>query len=294
MKSLFHGSGVALVTPFKDGEVDWGSLEKLVHMHLTRGTDALIPCGTTGEPATLTQEEHDRVVSFVVAAARGTVPVIAGSGSNCTRTAAENSKRMQDLGADGVLVVTPYYNKATQEGLRKHFEVVADSVSVPVILYNVPSRTGVNMLPETVAALAEHPQVGGLKEACGDLGQLETLFRLCRDKLPIYSGNDDQVYSLLALGGSGVISVAANIAPQLMSQLVASYRDGHLSDSLAIQEELAPLLEQLFVEVNPIPVKAAMAMMGLAEDELRLPLTSLSEKFRPALHQELQELNLVP
>lgn len=293
MNSLFEGSGVALVTPFKEGEVDWDGLESLVEMHLEQGTDALFPCGTTGEPATLTTEEHRDVVSFVVQKTSGRIPVIAGAGSNSTAHATQLAKQMQDLGADGVLVVTPYYNKATQEGLELHFQTVADAVSVPVILYNVPSRTGVNLLPETAAKLAAHPNIGGLKEASGDLGQLVELFRLCRGKMPIYSGNDDQVYALLSLGGSGVISVAGNVVPRQMHELVSSYVGGNTERSRQQQEELLPLIRQLFTEVNPIPVKAALADMGLINDELRLPLTPLDEKFRPALRKELAELGLV-
>ncbi len=293
MNSLFEGSGVALVTPFKEGEVDWDGLESLVEMHLEQGTDALFPCGTTGEPATLTTEEHRDVVSFVVQKTSGRIPVIAGAGSNSTAHATQLAKQMQDLGADGVLVVTPYYNKATQEGLELHFQTVADAVSVPVILYNVPSRTGVNLLPETAAKLAAHPNIGGLKEASGDLGQLVELFRLCRGKMPIYSGNDDQVYALLSLGGSGVISVAGNVVPRQMHELVSSYVGGDTERSRQQQEELLPLIRQLFTEVNPIPVKAALADMGLINDELRLPLTPLDEKFRPALRKELAELGLV-
>ncbi|MFT0763170.1 4-hydroxy-tetrahydrodipicolinate synthase [Actinomyces sp. F1_1611] len=292
MDRLFTGSGVALVTPFLDGEVDWAALEQLVDLQLAGGTDALVPCGTTGEPSTLSSDEHDAVVKFVVERVAGRVPVIAGAGSNSTAAAATKAKKMQDLGADGVLIVTPYYNKCTQNGLRQHFEAVADAVQVPVIMYNVPSRTGVNLAPHTAEQLSEHPNIWGLKEACGDLGQVQELFRRCRGKLPIYSGNDDQVYALLALGGDGVISVAANVAPKRMHELVQSYRDGQHEQALQLQEELAGLIDQLFTEVNPIPVKAALSMMGLIRDELRLPLTELSAKHRPSLKWELENLGL--
>lgn len=293
MNHVFQGSGVAMVTPFKGDSIDWDALERMVQLHLENGTDALIPCGTTGEPSTLSPKEHEEIVKFVVAKAGGRIPVIAGAGSNSTHDAVEKSLRMQDAGADGLLVVTPYYNRATQEGVRLHFETVADAVQIPVILYNVPSRTGVNMTPETVYQLADHPRIVGLKEACGDLGQLIELFSTCRDKLPIYSGNDDQVYALLSLGGFGVISVAANIVPAKMRDLVATHLEGRERDSLAIQEQLLPLLQQLFIEVNPIPVKAAMAMLGMIEDTLRLPLTPLSREHRPALERELDSLGLL-
>ena len=292
MGEMFTGSGVALVTPFSEGKIDWEALEKLVFLHLEEGTDAILPCGTTGEPSTMTTEEKDSVVAFVVEKVRGKIPVIAGSGSNNTADAVAASKRCQDLGADGVLVVTPYYNKATQEGLELHYRRIADAIDIPVLMYNVPSRTGLNMLPETAARLAEHPNIGGLKEASGNLAQIVELFRLTRGKLPIYSGNDDQAYALMALGGMGVVSVCANVVPAAMHALTGSYLRGDTVESLAIQEDLAPLIAQLFTEVNPIPVKAALSYMGIVKDELRLPLTPLSEEYRPQLLAEMTKLGL--
>lgn len=293
MKAPFEGSAVALVTPFQDSKVDWDGLERLIEMQVAAETNAIVATGTTGEPATLTHDEHVDVVRFIVEKVAGRIPVIGGSGSNSTAEAVELSKRIEGVGADSLLVVTPYYNKATQEGLRLHFETIADAVEVPIILYNVPSRTAVNLLPETVAALASHPRVAGLKEASGDLSQIIDLFRRCRNKIPIYSGNDDQVFALLSLGGRGVISVAANIIPRQMYLLVDSYLRGRPEDALAIQEEINPLVAQLFTEVNPIPVKAALAKMGLIRNELRLPLTPLSEENSASLFKEMEDYRLI-
>ncbi len=293
MGNMFTGSGVALVTPFNEGKIDWDALGKLVDLHLQEETDAILPCGTTGEPSTMSVQEREDVVSFVVDAVAGRVPVIAGSGSNSTAAAVDTSRRFQDLGADGVLVVTPYYNKATQEGLELHYRTIADALEVPVLMYNVPSRTGVNLEPATAARLAEHPNIGGIKEASGNLSQIVELFRVTRGSLPIYSGNDDQVFALMALGGQGVVSVAANMAPAAMRALTSSYLNGDRDESLSIQEDLNPLIAQLFTEVNPIPIKAAMAYMGLIKDELRLPLTPLSERHRPQLIAQMERLGLV-
>lgn len=293
MGNMFTGSGVALVTPFNEGKIDWDALGKLVDLHLQEETDAILPCGTTGEPSTMSVQEREDVVSFVVDAVAGRVPVIAGSGSNSTAAAVDSSRRFQDLGADGVLVVTPYYNKATQEGLELHYRTIADALEVPVLMYNVPSRTGVNLEPATAARLAEHPNIGGIKEASGNLSQIVELFRVTRGSLPIYSGNDDQVFALMALGGQGVVSVAANMAPAAMRALTSSYLNGDRDESLSIQEDLNPLIAQLFTEVNPIPIKAAMAYMGLIKDELRLPLTPLSERHRPQLIAQMERLGLV-
>ena len=290
---LFEGSGVALVTPFRQGEVDWEGFGRLVDFQMAEGSDALIVCGTTGEPSTLSQEEREAAVAFVLERVQGRVPVIAGCGGNDTRTVVEGSRRMRALGADGLLVVTPYYNKTTQAGLVAHFRAVADAVDKPIVVYNVPSRTGMNLLPETMARLAEHPNLRAVKEACGDIAQIMELFRLCGESCAIYSGNDDHVYPVLALGGQGVISVSANVVPRAMHEMVRAFLDGDWKRSLALQHRLNPLIKQLFVEVNPIPAKAALAKMGILEDELRLPLVPMSAERRPALYREMEALGLI-
>lgn len=290
---LFQGSGVALVTPFREGAVDWDAFGRLLDFQLAEGTDALIICGTTGEPSTMLPEEKERAVSFTIERVQGRVPVIAGCGGNDTRAVVAGARRMQALGADGLLVVTPYYNKTTQAGLIAHYTAVADAVDKPIVVYNVPSRTGMNLLPETMARMAEHPNLRTVKEACGDIMQIMELFRLCGQTCDIFSGNDDHVYPMMALGGKGVISVAANIAPRAMHDMTHAFFDGDWARSLALQQQYNPLIKQLFVEVNPIPVKAALAMMGLATDEVRLPLVPMSQDKRPALEREMRAVGLL-
>ena len=269
---VFRGCGVALATPFRGGEVDWEALRKLIVRQLDAGTDALILCGTTGEPSTLTQEEKEGIWRLGVELAAGRVPVIAGTGGNNTAAVVALSRRAQELGADGLLLVTPYYNKATQQGLVEHFTRVADAVDIPMILYNVPGRTGLNMLPETAARLCEHQNIAGVKEASGDISQAAELIRLCPGAA-IYSGNDDQTLAFLALGAQGVISVAANLVPERMRALTGAFFAGNLQAAQEEQLSLLPLIRQLFAQVNPIPLKAALHELGLCENELRLPLT---------------------
>lgn len=288
MNALFRGSGVALVTPFRDGQVDYEAMGRLIDRQLEAGTDAVIVCGTTGEASTLTATEKDGVLSFALERVNGRVPVIAGTGSNCTAVSVRQSRRAQELGADGILAVTPYYNKASQAGLIAHYTAIADAVSIPVILYNVPSRTGVNLLPETAGVLSAHPNIRAIKEACGDAAQQADLARAADGRLCLYAGNDDQTLSILALGGAGVISAAANVAPGQMRGIVHSWFAGDAARSREMQLALLPLIRQLFADVNPIPVKAALAMLGLCGEEVRLPLTPLKDDKRQALRNVLQ------
>lgn len=294
MEGLFQGAGIAIVTPFKNGEIDWEAYEQLIEFQLANGTDAILPCGTTGEPAVLSEKEKEDLIRFTVEKVDGRVPVIAGTGSNSTAHAIEASRRAQELGVDGILIVTPYYNRATQQGLIEHYTAVADAVDVPVMLYNVPGRTGVNMLPETVLELSKHPNINAVKEACGDLGQIMELFRLCRGKLAIYSGNDDHVYLMMALGGDGVVSVASHILPQEMHDIAALYLDGDAVGSRDVQEAINPLAALLFCEVSPIPVKAALSMMDMVEDEFRLPLIPMSPEPRAVLQDAMEDYGLLP
>lgn len=293
MQGLFQGAGIAIVTPFKEGAIDWDAYARLIEFQLAGGTDCILPCGTTGEPAVLSEKEKEDLIRFTVEKVDGRVPVIAGTGSNSTAHAVDSSQRAQELGVDGVLVVTPYYNRATQHGLIEHYTTVADAVDVPVMLYNVPGRTGVNMLPETVLELSAHPKINAVKEACGNLEQIMELFRLCRGKLAIYSGNDDHVYLMMALGGDGVVSVASHILPQEMHDIAALYLAGNVEGSRDVQEAINPLVDLLFCEVSPIPVKAALSMMGMVEDEFRLPLTPMSPEPRAVLRQAMEQYGLL-
>lgn len=292
-RRLFTGSGVALVTPFAGEQVDWPALGRLIDWQIEMGTDAIIVCGTTGEPSTMTYAEKERVVAFSVERVAGRVPLIAGTGGNNTREAIEQSAAAQRLGADALLMVTPYYNKTTQAGLIAHFTAVADAVSIPIILYNVPGRTGLNLLPATAAKLCEHPNIAGVKEASANIEQITELARLCGARIALYSGNDDHVLPLLSLGGQGVISVVANVAPREVHEMVASYFGGDIEGCRAMQFLLNPLTKQLFSEVNPIPVKAALSMMGKCTGELRLPLVPISEGNRQALAAAMRDFGLL-
>ena len=271
-QAIFTGSGVALVTPFTSGGVDYPALEKLLDFQLDRGTDAVIVCGTTGEAATMSYAERMAVIEAVVRRVDGRVPVIAGSGANCTETAIALSRDAVSAGADGLLVVTPFYNKATQRGLVRHYTAVADAAEKPVILYNVPSRTGVKCTAETYAALAQHPNILGVKEAGGDLALIQKTRELCPEDFYIWSGNDDETAPIMLLGGKGVISVAANVAPDRMHDLTRACLEGDFVSAGRMQLELRALCEALFWEVNPIPVKTALALMGMCEEVFRLPL----------------------
>ena len=276
-KPIFTGAATAIITPFKDGKVDFESYKNLIDMQIAGGIDAIVTCGTTGEGSTLTDEEHREVIKFTVDYVAGRVPVIAGTGSNDTAYANDLSKYACEVGADALLLVTPYYNKATQKGMYESFKATADLCDKPIILYNVPSRTGCNLLPETVAKLAEHPRLVAIKEASGNISQIAELAALAGDKIDIYSGNDDQIVPVLSLGGIGVISVLSNLMPKETSDICKKYLAGDTAGARKLQLDLLPLVNNLFTEVNPIPVKAAMAAMGYGENSLRLPLTPMDE-----------------
>ena len=287
--ALFEGAGVALGTPFKEnGEVNYEKLEEIVEEQIAGGTDAIIACGTTGEASTMTHEEHLDVIEYICRVTKKRIPVVAGTGSNCTETAVYLSAEAEKRGADGLLLVSPYYNKATQKGLMAHFTAVADAVKIPVILYNIPGRTGVTIKPETIAALCRDvDNIVGVKEASGNFSAIATLMSLSDGKVDLYSGNDDQIVPLLSLGGKGVISVLSNVAPRQTHDICASYFAGDVKTSAALQLKAIPLITELFSEVNPIPVKAAMNMMGKGVGPLRMPLTEMEpqnqEKLKKAM-----------
>ena len=287
--ALFEGAGVALVTPFKEnGEVNYEKLEEIVEEQIAGGTDAIIACGTTGEASTMTHEEHLDVIEYICRVTKKRIPVVAGTGSNCTETAVYLSAEAEKRGADGLLLVSPYYNKATQKGLMAHFTAVADAVKIPVILYNIPGRTGVTIKPETIAALCRDvDNIVGVKEASGNFSAIATLMSLSDGKVDLYSGNDDQIVPLLSLGGKGVISVLSNVAPRQTHDICASYFAGDVKTSAALQLKAIPLITELFSEVNPIPVQAAMNMMGKGVGPLRMPLTEMEpqnqEKLKKAM-----------
>ena len=292
-KPIFTGSAAAVATPFTGSGVDFPALRKHLDFLLENGTDALVVCGTTGEAATMSYEERMETVEAVVRHVDGRVPVIAGTGSNNTENAIALSKDAVSAGADGLLVVTPFYNKATQRGLIRHFAAVADSAERPVILYNVPSRTGVKCAAETYAQLAGHPNIQGVKEASGDLALVQKTRELCPEDFYIWSGNDDETAPIMLLGGSGVISVAANVVPQEMHQLTASCLSGDFVSAGKLQLRLRKLCEALFWEVNPIPVKTAMSMMGFCQERFHLPMCEMEEENRARLRTVLAEYGLV-
>ncbi|MFU0826393.1 MAG: 4-hydroxy-tetrahydrodipicolinate synthase [Lachnoclostridium sp.] len=280
--AIFKGAGVAIVTPFKENlEVNYDKLGELLDYQIANGTDCIIICGTTGEASTLTHEEHLECIRYTVDRVNKRVPVIAGTGSNCTETAIYLSTEAEKYGADGLLLVTPYYNKATQKGLIEHFTDIAKSVNIPILLYNVPSRTGCNLLPETVASLVkEVDNIVGIKEACGNIAQITKMLHLTQGDIDLYSGNDDQIVPILSLGGIGVISVLSNIAPTQTHELVMNYLEGKTDLSLKQQLKYFPLIEALFCEVNPIPVKKALNLMGFEVGGLRKPLTDMEPEIR--------------
>ena len=287
--SVFKGAGVAIVTPMYDNEeVNYDKLGELLEEQIARGTDAIIICGTTGEASTLTHEEHLAVIKYTVEKVNHRVPVIAGTGSNATDTAIYLSTEAEKYGADALLLVTPYYNKATQKGLKLHFSKIAESVKLPIILYNVPSRTGCNLQPETIVWLAEHVEnIVGVKEASGNISQVAKLMSLAKGNVELYSGNDDQIVPIMALGGSGVISVLSNVAPELAHDIATTYLEGDVKKSCKLQLQAIELIDALFCEVNPIPVKTALNLMGKEVGPLRAPLCTMEaaneEKLRKAL-----------
>lgn len=291
---IFTGAAVALVTPMKpNGEVNYEKLDELIEFQISNGTDSIVACGTTGEASTLSHEEHLNVIRHTVKKVNGRVPVIAGTGSNSTETAIYLSKEAQKAGADALLLVTPYYNKATQKGLVEHFVKTAEAVTIPVILYNVPSRTGCNIQPATVKKIAERASnVVAIKEACGDISQIALLASIMPEDFAIYSGNDDQIVPILSLGGLGVISVLSNVAPAKTHEIVASYLNGEVKKSCRLQLEAIDLIKSLFCEVNPIPVKTALNLMGMEAGPLRLPLTEMEGANVERLEESLRNYGI--
>ena len=292
MLTLFKGSGVAIVTPFKDNKIDYDKLGQLIDWHIAEGTDAIIICGTTGETSSMTTEEHKSTIKFAVDKVNKRVPVIAGTGSNNTAHAIEMSQYAEEVGSDGLLIVTPYYNKPTQKGLIEHYLSIANKVNIPIVVYNVPGRTGLNLLPKTLAELSKHPNISAVKEASGNLAQVADIARLCPEDFYIYSGNDDIIVPLLSLGGVGVISVVANILPKDTHNMVAKYLDGDIAAAKKLQLKMKPLIDALFVESNPIPVKTAMNLMGMDVGELRLPLTTMGDNSLNILIKELESYGI--
>lgn len=290
---MFEGSIVAIVTPFKNGQVDEEAYRKLIEFQIENGTSAIVPCGTTGESATLDVNEHARVIDLAVEAVNKRVPVIAGTGGNSTSEAIELSRHAKEVGADATLQVTPYYNKPTQEGLFRHFEAILKAVPLPQVLYNVPGRTGVNLLPETVARLAEFPEIVAIKEASGNVGQMADVVRMAGENITLLSGDDNLTLPVLAIGGKGVISVVANIVPRDNADLVKTWADGNVPKARALFYKLLPLCKAMFFETNPIPIKTSAALMGLIGDEMRLPMCSMAPENLEKLKKALSDYGLI-
>ena len=292
--AIFTGAGVALITPMnEDGSVNFDKLEEIIEFQIANGTDAIIICGTTGEAATLTEEEHLECIRFACKVTNKRIPVIAGTGSNCTETAVYLSKEAEKAGADALLIVTPYYNKATQNGLKAHYKTIAANVEIPIILYNVPSRTGTRLMPQTIVDLCrEVSNIVGVKDATGDISEGAEVMTLADGCVDLYSGNDDQITPILSLGGKGVISVLSNILPQETHDIVASYLDGDVEKSKDLQLKYFYLIKALFSEVNPIPVKKAMNLMGMNVGSLRLPLTEMEEANAAKLAEEMKKAGI--
>ncbi len=291
--TIFTGVATAIVTPMTKDGIDYAQFARLIEWQIAQGIDAIVAVGTTGEGPTLTDEEHREAIRFCVEKVAGRVPVIAGTGSNDTAYAVDLTRSACEVGADAMLLVTPYYNKATQAGLIQSFTAVADASTKPCILYNVPSRTGCNLQPQTVAKLAEHPRIAAIKEASGDISQVAKIAALCGDKLDIYSGNDDQIVPILSLGGKGVISVLSNVMPRQTAEMCRRFFQGDAAGAAQLQLQLLPLIDALFCEVNPIPVKAAMAAMGYGENYLRLPLTPMEPAHEQELLRLMRELGVI-
>lgn len=293
--SIFEGAGVALITPFKEnGEINYSKLEELVEEQIAGGTDSIVVCGTTGEAATLTHDEHIREIRFVCDIVNGRIPVIAGTGSNCTATAVYLSQCAEEAGADGLLLVSPYYNKSTQKGLKVHFTEVAQAVRLPILLYNIPGRTGINITPETIVSLCKEVEnIVGVKEASGNFSAIAKIASLSNGWVDLYSGNDDQIVPLMSLGGKGVISVLSNIAPAKVHEMCEAYFKGDTAKSCRMQLEAIPLIEALFCEVNPIPVKEAMNMMGKEVGPYRKPLVEMEPQNKERLRKELERYGLL-
>ena len=290
---MFTGSMVALVTPFKSGAVDWQSLEALIDFHLQSGTHGIVPCGTTGESATLSHQEHDEVIRAVIKAVNKRIPVIAGTGSNSTDEGVRLTREAEKSGADGALMISPYYNRPTQEGIYQHYKKVAAAVGIPIIVYNIPGRTGSKIEPETLARMSEIKNIAGVKEATGSVDQAIDVIRLCGDRLAVYSGEDSLVFSLMALGGKGVISTVANVAPKETAALTEACLSGNWQKGRELQFKLMPLIRSLFIESNPIPAKTALSLMGKCSSDLRLPLTPMAEGNVQKLKQTMGDFGLL-
>jgi 4-hydroxy-tetrahydrodipicolinate synthase len=290
---MFSGSMAAIITPFRDGVIDADALERLIEFQVTNGTSAIVPCGSTGESATLTHQEHAEVVRLAVKFVKGRVPIIAGTGSNSTSEAIALTKAAKESGAAAALLISPYYNKPTQEGIYRHYKAIAEAARFPLIVYNIPGRTGSKIEATTIARLAELDEIVGLKEATGSLDEVQEVIRLCGDRLEIYSGDDSLTLPIMAVGGHGVISVLANVAPKHSADLLAACAKGDAATARRLSYQLLPLVRALFLETNPIPVKAALSMMGYCRDELRLPLLPMSEAPRAKLRTVMQQLGLL-
>lgn len=293
--TIFEGAGVALVTPFKaNGDVNYDKLEEILEEQIAGGTDAIVICGTTGEASTMSPEEHLSVIKYGCEVVKGRIPVVAGTGSNCTREAVYMSQKAEEVGADGVLLVTPYYNKATQNGLIAHFTTIAEAIKIPALLYHIPGRTGVTMKPETIVSLCKNvPNIVGVKEASGNFSSIATMMNMADGCIDVYSGNDDQIVPLLSMGGKGVISVLSNVAPKQTHDICQKFFDGDVKGSLQMQLDAIPLVSALFSEVNPIPVKAAMNMMGKEVGPLRLPLTEMEDAHKEVLKQAMKSYGIL-
>ena len=293
--AIFEGAGVALVTPFKaNGDVNYDKLEEILEEQIAGGTDAIVICGTTGEASTMSPEEHLSVIKYGCEVVKGRIPVVAGTGSNCTREAVYMSQKAEEAGADGVLLVTPYYNKATQNGLIAHFTTIAEAIKIPALLYHIPGRTGVTMKPETIVSLCKNvPNIVGVKEASGNFSSIATMMNMADGCIDVYYGNDDQIVPLLSMGGKGVISVLSNVAPKQTHDICQKFFDGDVKGSLQMQLDAIPLISALFSEVNPIPVKAAMNMMGKEVGPLRLPLTEMEDAHKEVLKQAMKSYGIL-
>ena len=293
--AIFEGAGVALVTPFKaNGDVNYDKLEEILEEQIAGGTDAIVICGTTGEASTMSPEEHLSVIKYGCEVVKGRIPVVAGTGSNCTREAVYMSQKAEEAGADGVLLVTPYYNKATQNGLIAHFTTIAEAIKIPALLYHIPGRTGVTMKPETIVSLCKNvPNIVGVKEASANFSSIATMMNMADGCIDVYSGNDDQIVPLLSMGGKGVISVLSNVAPKQTHDICQKFFDGDVKGSLQMQLDAIPLISALFSEVNPIPVKAAMNMMGKEVGPLRLPLTEMEDAHKEVLKQVMKSYGIL-
>ncbi len=291
---MFEGTGVALVTPFKNGAVNEDKLRELVEFHVKKKTSVLLPCGTTGESATLSHEEHQKVIEVVVEQAKHRIKVLAGTGSNCTKEAISLTKHAKEVGADGALVICPYYNKPTQNGLYEHFRAIASAVDIPIVIYNIPGRTGINMLPDTIIKVAkECPNVMGIKEASGSLDQSSAISRALGDKFEILSGDDSLTLPVLSVGGVGVISVVANFVPDDVGEMIDAYNNGDVKRAKEIHLKLFPLIKAMFIETNPIPVKTAMGLLGMCSPDLRLPMSPMQPQNVEKLKKALSDYGLI-